>query len=183
MNEQPGTTLGAAIGRAVERRRVQRGMSAAELARRAGLSKATLSLLEAGEGNPTIGTLASIAVALAIPLTDLVDHMADRGDIHIPADEARPTGISRQLLDRVPAGSAVEVWKLHMPADHAFDGVPHASGTVESLFVVDGKLTVTTERQVYQLRARDFLSFNGEQNHSYSTAELPANVLVLLAAP
>lgn len=42
-------------------------MSAAELARRAGLSKATLSGLEAGRANPTIETLDALARVLAVP--------------------------------------------------------------------------------------------------------------------
>lgn len=43
----------AAVGAQIRRRREQRGMSGSELARRAGLSKATLSQLEAGRSNPT----------------------------------------------------------------------------------------------------------------------------------
>ena len=65
-------SLGAAVGALVRLRREQRGLSAAELARRAGLSKAALSGIEAG-GNPTLDTLDALANALAIPLVDLLD--------------------------------------------------------------------------------------------------------------
>lgn len=157
-------------------------MSAAELARRAGLSKATLSQLEAGQGNPTINTLAAVAVALAIPLSDLVDQSTTREDIHLPAEPVESTRISRRPLDRIPAGSTAEAWELSMPPHQAFDGVPHVAGTVESLFVVDGSITITTAQLVYELGTRDYLSFNGEQPHSYATGDAAAVVLVLLTA-
>lgn len=158
-------------------------MSAAELARRAGLSKATLSMLEAGDGNPTIGTLDALAVALGIPLTDLVDYTADRGDVYIPRQELAPAELQHELLNRIPVASTMEVWKLHMPTGDTFDGVPHAAGTIESLYVIDGELTVTTQQESYLLLQGDFLSFNGQQTHRYVTETSPADVLVLLASP
>ncbi len=52
--------------------RERRGLSLAELARRAGLAKQTLSRLEQGSGNPTVDTLFAIAEALRVPVTRLV---------------------------------------------------------------------------------------------------------------
>ncbi|AWB81998.1 transcriptional regulator [Corynebacterium yudongzhengii] len=152
-------------------------MSAAELARRAGLSKATLSMIEAGEGNPTIETLAAIAVALSIPLTDLVEHTVSRSDLLVPATDVE---ITRELLNRIPAGAMVEIWRLRMPPGARFDGVPHTSGTTETLYLADGDLHVTTASDTHVLGPGDLLSFIGDQQHGYST-DSGADVLVLLA--
>src|SRR6187549_652974 len=65
----PLATIAAALRR--ERERV--GISIAELARRAGVAKSTLSQLEAGTGNPSIETLWSLGVALGIPFSRLVE--------------------------------------------------------------------------------------------------------------
>src|SRR3954452_462921 len=61
----PLATIAAALRR--ERERV--GVSIAELARRAGVAKSTLSQLEAGSGNPSIETLWS----LGVPFSRLVE--------------------------------------------------------------------------------------------------------------
>lgn len=155
-------------------------MSASELARRAGLSKATLSMIEADEGNPTIETLAAIAVALSIPLTDLVEHTASRSDLLVPATDVEITEITRELLNRIPAGAMVEIWRLRMPPGERFDGVPHTSGTTKTLYLTDGDLHVTTASDTHVLGPGDLLSFIGDQQHGYST-DSGADVLVLLA--
>jgi|SRR5579862_5736749 len=54
-----------AIGRALRQRRLKAGLTQAELARRAGIRSETLSRLENGHGNSTLGTLEAIHRALA----------------------------------------------------------------------------------------------------------------------
>ena len=58
-------SLGSRIATAVRRERERAGVSAAELARRSGVSKATISQIEAGSANPNVETLWAIATALA----------------------------------------------------------------------------------------------------------------------
>src|SRR4051794_41954335 len=65
----PIATISAALRR--ERERV--GVSIAELARRAGIAKSTLSQLEAGQGNPSVETLWALAVALGVPFSRLIE--------------------------------------------------------------------------------------------------------------
>ena len=70
--QQPAPPL-ATIAAALRRERERVGISIAELARRAGLAKSTLSQLEAGTGNPSIETLWSLGVALDVPFSRLVE--------------------------------------------------------------------------------------------------------------
>src|SRR5689334_3942299 len=70
--QQPAPPL-ATIAAALRRERERVGISLAELARRAGLAKSTLSQLEAGTGNPSIETLWSLGVALGVPFSNLVE--------------------------------------------------------------------------------------------------------------
>src|SRR4026208_2575561 len=55
------------------RERERHGISLAELARRAGVAKSTLSQLESGVGNPSVETLWALGVALGVPFSRLVD--------------------------------------------------------------------------------------------------------------
>ncbi|MER6083009.1 helix-turn-helix domain-containing protein [Streptomyces sp. NPDC001833] len=108
-------------------------MSSPELARRAGLSKATLSQLEAGRGNPTIETLDALAVALRIPLSDLLARDTDPGPVFVPRTDLADGEVGRELLRRVSSGNGLEIWRLRMPRETHLDGVPHATGTTEHL--------------------------------------------------
>lgn len=157
-------------------------MTAAELARRAGVSKATLSSIENGVGNPTIDTLEAIAVALAIPLTDLVVADADGESTLVRASPADGE-LQRELLTRVRGPHAFETWRLRMPAHTAFDGVPHASGTIEQLFVAKGTVTAGPVDAASTLTAGDLLSFPGDTAHRYVTGARAADIHVLLATP
>ena len=56
------------IAKSLVRERQRTGLSLAEIARRAGIAKSTLSQLEAGNGNPSLETLWSLCVALDISL-------------------------------------------------------------------------------------------------------------------
>ncbi len=60
------------ISQSIARERKKAGLSLAEIARRAGIAKSTLSQLEAGQGNPSIETLWAICVALNIPFSQLI---------------------------------------------------------------------------------------------------------------
>jgi transcriptional regulator with XRE-family HTH domain len=55
------------IAKSLVRERLRTGLSLAEIARRAGIAKSTLSQLESGNGNPSLETLWSLCVALDIP--------------------------------------------------------------------------------------------------------------------
>jgi transcriptional regulator with XRE-family HTH domain len=56
------------IAKSLVRERLRTGLSLAEIARRAGIAKSTLSQLESGNGNPSLETLWSLCVALAFRL-------------------------------------------------------------------------------------------------------------------
>ena len=62
-----------ALARSLKRTRLERAISIAELARQSGVSKATLSGLERGNGNPSIDTVWALARALNVPFGDLFD--------------------------------------------------------------------------------------------------------------
>ncbi|MFE3450174.1 helix-turn-helix domain-containing protein [Nonomuraea sp. NPDC059194] len=182
-DRRPASGAAAAAGAQVQRRRLQRGMSQAELARRTGLSKATLSQLEAGTGNPTIDTLDAIAVALAIPLTDLLTREGGHGTLHLPATAAAADGPTRELLRRISGGHSLELWRLRLPPHTCVDGVPHAPGTTEHLLVASGRLMAGPADDLRPLGAGDLLAFAGDAPHRYQTDDTPADVTVVIASP
>lgn len=186
MTPPPGqstSSTAAAVGAQIRRRREQRGMSGSELARRAGLSKATLSQLEAGRGNPTIETLDALAIALRIPLTDLLTRDTDPGPVFLAGTDLPEDEVGRELLRRISSGHSLEIWRLRMPAHTELAGVPHATGTVEHLLVASGRLTAGPADAPRLLGAGDLLAFAGDAPHIYRTETEPADVTVVIASP
>ncbi|MEU7749233.1 XRE family transcriptional regulator [Nonomuraea sp. NPDC049158] len=182
-DRRPASSTAIAVGAQIRQRREQRGMSSAELARRAGLSKATLSQLEAGRGNPTIETLDALAIALRLPLTDLLARDTDPGPVYVPGTDLAAGEVGRELLRRISSGNSLEIWRLRMPPDTHLDGVPHATGTIEHLLVSSGHLTAGPADAPTDLRSGDLLAFAGDAPHIYRTGPEAADVTVVIASP
>jgi len=69
------------VGQAIKMCRSRRGLSQAELARRAGCSVSYMSLLENNQRDPTLSTVEKIALALNVPIGILFFLAADSNDI------------------------------------------------------------------------------------------------------
>ncbi|MEV6349184.1 XRE family transcriptional regulator [Actinoplanes sp. NPDC051851] len=179
----PASSRSAAIGAQISLRRSQRGMSGSELARRAGISKTTLSNLEAGIGNPTVATLDALAVALLIPMTDLLAGETGTGPVYVPGTEGDPGEITRELLRRMSGGHSLEMWRMRMPAGQTSTGLPHATGTVEHLYVTAGHVTAGPADAPRLIGPGDLFAFAGDVPHLYRTDDEPVDLLVTFAAP
>jgi transcriptional regulator with XRE-family HTH domain len=171
------------IAEQVRLRRRQRGISASELARSAGLSKATLSAVEAGSGNPTVETLDAIAIALRIPLTDLLTSEQPVEAIVRHRESHDPDVPSQELLQRLGAGRAVEVWRLTLPADSSLDGVPHSPGTIEHILVNAGSFEAGPVGDQRPLATGDFFLFMADLPHRYTTGHEAVDATVIMASP
>ncbi len=71
--DSPPTAIAVVIlGANVRRARQRAGLTQAELAQRASWAQPAISLVEAGQANPTVHTLQQLADALGCPLADLL---------------------------------------------------------------------------------------------------------------
>ena len=104
------------IAKSLVRERLRTGLSLAEIARRAGIAKSTLSQLESGNGNPSLETLWSLCVALDIPFARLLEpqlpstQVIRRGEgTKVVAGQANYEAI---LLAACPPGARRDVYLL-----------------------------------------------------------------------
>ena len=81
--------LARIVGERLRAARRERGLSVGALADAAGVGKGSLSEIENGTRNPTLGTLYSLAGALGVPLAILLAGQAG-ARIASPGIEARP---------------------------------------------------------------------------------------------
>lgn len=106
----------ASIAAAIRRHREAGRWSLAEVARRAGIAKSTLSQLEAGAGNPSVETMWALATALEVPLAVLLDPprptvvvvRADEGEV-IRTEDADYAGT---LLSHGAPDAARDIYRI-----------------------------------------------------------------------
>lgn len=174
----PLATIAAALRR--ERERV--GVSIAELARRAGVAKSTLSQLEAGTGNPSIETLWSLGVALGVPFSALVEPPAPSvrvvragQGLRLRADQA---DFASTLLS---AGGHArrDLYVMELEPGAPRDAEAHNPGSVEHV-VAAGRIRVGPKDDPVELGPGDFISFPGDVPHRYEALEPGAWAVLIM---
>lgn len=167
----PLATIAAALR--AERERV--GVSLAELARRAGIAKSTLSQLEAGTGNPSIETLWSLGVALGVPFSRLVEPPAPSVRV-IRAGEGPRLSADRAdfVATLLAAGSPHtrrDLYVMELEPGQPREAEAHLPGSVEHVVVAAGRLLAGPSGQAVELRPGDYVSFPGDAPHRYEAIE------------
>src|SRR5437016_14415550 len=76
------------LGLRLRARRIELGLTLAQVAERAKLSLPYVSNLERGRGNPTIDALSALATALDLPVTTLLADDAGKDSLHLVLAEA-----------------------------------------------------------------------------------------------
>src|SRR5450759_6011093 len=103
----PGAT--EPIARNLRRWRMTREMTLSALAARAGVAKSTVSLIERGQGNPSIDTVWALASALGVPFASLFHDESPADDVTV----VRADDTSVIAID--PAGSETNGLVLRHP--------------------------------------------------------------------
>lgn len=170
----------------LRRLRIARHLSLSELARATNMSKATLSGVENARANPTIGTLASLAAALGVSMTELLDELP-LGEIRIArASDAAfgsPDGLFRRVLEAIPPGGGVEVTEIALGPRQLQEVDARPDGARASVFVLEGTLIAGPVERSTELGTGDYMAFPADVPHLYNTGRRAARALVLSQSP
>jgi transcriptional regulator with XRE-family HTH domain len=163
----------AAVARTLQALRADRGWSLDQLATRSGVSKGVLVALEQGRSNPNLATLARIADAFGVPVTQLVD-VGSGPPVRVSgADGARtlwhgPSGGTGPIVGATDPPWAAELWRWEVMPGEAFGGDAHAPATREMAWVEAGRLTLTVGGEEYAVGPGQCARFPGGIPHRYS---------------
>jgi transcriptional regulator with XRE-family HTH domain len=171
------------IAAALRRERERLGISLAELARRAGIAKSTLSQLESGTGNPSVETLWALAVVLDVPFSRLVDpqvapvQVIRAGEaLTLTSEHAPFTGT---LLAACPPGARRDLHVITAEPGAAREAHAHIPGTTEHLLVTAGRWLAGPLGGEVELGIGDYARFPGDRPHGYQALE-PGTAAVLV---
>jgi transcriptional regulator with XRE-family HTH domain len=181
-----GDDLGDRIGRNVKQLRQARGLTQAQLAKIAGVPRATWTNLESGAANPTVAVLRRAANALQVSVEELLS--VPRAECELFALGVLPTrqqgqATVRKLLPHAIPG--MEMDRIELPAGGRMVGVPHTPGTREYLTCERGELVLTAAGEDWRLQTGDVIAFRGDQRHSYRNpgARIAVGYSVVVLAP
>ncbi len=159
----------AYLGSRIRELRGQRNLSLQRLAGMTGISSSMLSLVERGKTSPSIGTLVAICSALGIHMTDLfdTDSRRTREPVVRAADQPvyqTPEGVMRRIVRTDDARGIEIVFNEYEPSTGSGASPVHHKG-YEYGIVLEGKLTVEVDGQVYELRRGDSVGYDSKLSH------------------
>lgn len=159
------------LGRNMRALREGRTLTQAQMAKIAGLPRATWANLESGAANPTLSVLDRVATAFQVTLEELI--AAPRSEAHhypkgtLPSKTRGAISMRRLLPDPIPG---MEIDRLELPPHAKMTGVPHTAGTREYLTCETGAIVLIASGEEYRLEPGDVVAFRGDQRHSYVNA-------------
>jgi transcriptional regulator with XRE-family HTH domain len=149
--------------------REQRGLTQQQIAKIAGIPRATWGNLESGSANPTLQVLTRVAAALQVRLEELLSAPRTAARL-VPARDlfVRRRGAVqiRKLLPEALPG--LEIERMVFPAKSSMVGVPHTPGTREYLTVEQGAIELRVGGESYRVEVGDVVVFRGDQRHAYA---------------
>lgn len=151
------------------------------------MSKATLSGIESGKGNPTIDTLSVLAGALGITVAELLEE-APAGVVHVVRVAAPrpwpPPGEGRRILETADRlNGSLEVVELALPAHHVHESPARTDGSRDGVLVLQGRLIVGPTERITELSGGDYASFPADGSCHYEAGRAAARALVLRYTP
>ncbi len=179
-NEPPLAVIAASLQR--ERRRL--GLSLAEVARRAGIAKSTLSQLESGTGNPSVETLWALSVTLDVPFARLVE--PPRPNVQVIRSGEGPTFASERahyvatLLSSSPPNARRDIFLVSVQPGAPRESDPHMPGVIEHVVLSTGRALVGLADDPVVLHPGDYIAYPGDEEHVFKALE-PDTVAVLVS--
>ncbi|MEV6006487.1 XRE family transcriptional regulator [Streptomyces sp. NPDC051976] len=182
--QQGGRAPLAAIAESLQRERRRAGLSLAEVARRAGIAKSTLSQLESGAGNPSVETLWALSVTLDVPFAQLVE--PPRPTVRVlragegPAFTAERSDYVATLLASGPPHTRRDIYLVSVQPGAPRDSDPHTPGTVEHVVLSTGRALVGLTEDPVEIHPGDYISYPADVAHTFRALE-PDTVAVLVS--
>lgn len=176
------------VGRQLRALRVRRGLSQRKLAQRSGVSNATVSLIESGRSDPSLGMLKRLLDTLGVSFADFFSG-SSRGGVQVFFDSAELTEIGSGAISYRQVGNDLSerdlqiLFETYQPgADTGQSMLSHEAE--EGGVILQGRLEVTIGDQVKTLAAGDAYLFDSRRPHRFrNTGNVPCVVVSACTPP
>ncbi|WP_173915324.1 helix-turn-helix domain-containing protein [Halobacillus sp. Marseille-Q1614] len=162
--------LSKQVGLTLRRIRNERGISLQQLTELTEVSKLTLGKIERGEANPSLTIIWKIANGLNIPISSL---LVEKREVQISRkNEGNKIMSTDKSLALEPMFStsgygSLETHRAFLKPNSEYKADAHQDGVIEYVTVMEGRVNVRVQREVYELDKYDSIQFNADQEHGY----------------
>ncbi|OIN88556.1 MAG: hypothetical protein AUJ21_10830 [Anaerolineae bacterium CG1_02_58_13] len=176
------------LGEKLRQLRSERNISQRNLARLAGLSPNSISLIERDETSPSVATLQSLAVALNIRMSYFFEEESPTSVLHIKSG-ARPKitseGVQIEGMGKTLPSQELEPFSITLEP-HAGSGgerqVVHSGH--EFVYCLYGKIEYVIDGKVYLIEEGDILIFEATLPHLWRNPyDIEAKFILVLQTP
>ncbi len=163
--------LSGQLGKTVQRLRKAYNLSLSELSEQSGVAKSIISQIERNETNPTLATIWRLSQALDISIERVLASVEEEPFLDHLSRADTPLLVSEDGKCRLVVTGWIKTVEWLQWYDFQADpgGVlesdGHERGSVESLSVLEGELTVTIGERVEKAKAGETLRYRCDRPH------------------
>ncbi|WP_114417983.1 cupin domain-containing protein [Marinospirillum perlucidum] len=174
------------LGHQLKRLRQERGLSQRELARRAGVTHASISLIESNQSSPSVASLKKVLDGLPISLADFFALPSPQEDqVFFRAEELLP--LTRGAISFRQVGN-MQHHQLQLLHEHYAPGADTGSSMLqheaeEAGLVIQGEIELTVGEQKRVLKAGDAYLFDSRLPHRFRNKSQEECILVSACTP
>ena len=155
----------------LKRIREERNLSLDKMAEMTAVSKSMLRQIEIGQSTPTIKTIWKIANGLHIPLTALLREQSQAISIgkfrkDTPLLDDSP-GYRLYPIIHFDPERAHEIYFVEIDPGISLEAESHQGNTEEYVFVIEGELCITINKESYTIEPENFIIFQANCPHKY----------------
>jgi len=165
--QEPEPDLTQRIAERVRELRAARRLPLDALARKSGVSRSMISLIERGESSPTAAVLERLASGLGVALASLFDPVsvrASNGPVARRADQPQwqdpASGYVRRNVSPPNCAQALHIVEVHFPPGGrvAFENGAPDLCVQQQVWLLEGALDITLGTERYRLREGDCMA-------------------------
>lgn len=174
------------LGKQIRMLREQRRLSQQALAKTAGISRNTLSLIERGQTSPTVSTLKGLATALSVEINTFFQPYDEANIVFTKADQRPHLLLDHGMLADLGLGILEPlVTPLLLQLEPGARSGPALSHDGQDfVFCLSGEIFYSINGRGYILEPGDSLFFDGRLPHRFRNTEMKdSSMLILLSTP
>ncbi len=186
--DQQSADTAAELGKTIQRLRKAYNLSLGELSEQSGVAKSIISQIERNETNPTLATVVRLSHALDSSVEDVlrgeqqslfVEHQSKSG---IPMLESQDGKCKLAIVGPLSLIDTFQWYDFHAQEKGVLESSPHPTGTIEHLYVVSGRLEVTTGNETKTAAAGEALRYRADVAHKIvNVGQGSAHAVMVLA--
>ena len=159
------------VGQEIHRLRLERNFTLDQLATKSGVSKSILSQIERDRSNPTLATIWRIAKALESPLENVftaneeIFYFEKLNRNATPEVTSEDNKFRLRILGTLKTVSSVQWYEFNAKPGAELSSESHGKGSLESISLCTGNLTVTVGNDLQTICAGETLRYRTELPH------------------